>query len=281
MENREKKAQIAAKETIERAASESKPFLEAMGIDPAIYTRIAFNAILKNPKIALCDAKSLRMALLKCAQLGLVPDGESAVISPFKTTAQVIPMVGGWADLARRAIPGIVLRSRIVYLADTFLHEEGIEAKLAHKPNELSTDRGEEFVRAAYAIAWMPGNSRPEFEVLYKHDLEVNHRSKSNANSGPWITDYEKMCRKSALRQLFKLLPIRTGLRNLGISTDALFDSEPEPAVPIEDSRGPVPEAGPRQTAPLPPNKPAAAPKPTAQPVPQAEQQQPSFDDEF
>ncbi|MEV8169625.1 recombinase RecT, partial [Microbacterium paraoxydans] len=50
------------------------------------------------------------------------------------------------------------------------------------------------------------------FVVLSPGDVErVRQRSKAKS-SGPWRTDYDAMARKTAIRQLFKLLPKSTEL---------------------------------------------------------------------
>ena len=206
------------KRTINTASAQSRPFLEKMGIDPEIYERIAFNAILKTPKLGNCDPDSLRYALLVCAQRGLIPDGESAAVVPYGNQAGLMVMVGGMLDLARRAIPNIAIHANTIHEADKYIYKNGLDPVLEHDENP-EAEWGEDHVVAAYAIARLPGNPHKEFSFLYKKVIEEQHRSRSKATSRetPWFTNYDKMCQVSALKTLLRRLPTRQGLLKAGL----------------------------------------------------------------
>ena len=196
----------------------SAPLLEKMGMSPAEYLRIALNALTTRPNLVNCTEQSLEIAVLKCLEAGLLPDGEQAAIVPFKNSqtgeqdAQLIPMIAGRRSLVRRATPAIRLRSAVVYRDDHFVHQEGLEPVLEHRPKP-DADKSPGNIIAAYSIAVWPGNQTPEFEVMYRSDLDRARSFSRGASksSSPWNTSYSEMARKSVDGRLFKRLPKRAG----------------------------------------------------------------------
>ncbi len=202
------------RQTVESAAADAKPHLKRIDVTPDYFSRVALNAMMANPRIGECDAKSLRKALLTCAERGLMPDGHSAVIIPVRSKGSSAPkarldvMIGGMLDKCREGIPGIVIRARCVYAADEFDYEDGLHPLLRHVPNK-DGKRADENVIAAYAVAHIPGNEQPEFTVFYRAEIDDRRKRSPARNDGPWVTHYAQMAEKSVLRALLKRLPIR------------------------------------------------------------------------
>lgn len=202
-----KQMMVASKDVIASGADMSADMLKSVGITPEHFRRVAWNALLQNPYIATCSAASLKKALLACAESGLMPDGQQAALVPFKGEAQVIKMVGGLLDLARRAIPGISFEYAVVYSGDTFEHEQGLQSKLRHVRDE-DAGRGWDNIRAAWALAHIPGNPRPEFVVMYKGELAD---AKGMAQTQQvWNKHPHEMALKTVLKSLCKRLPTRS-----------------------------------------------------------------------
>jgi recombination protein RecT len=62
-------------------------------------------------------------------------------------------------------------------------------------------------MKMVYAVAKLKDGAC-QFEVMGKNDVDaIRGRSKS-ANSGPWVTDYDQMAKKTVIRRLIKYLPI-------------------------------------------------------------------------
>ena len=75
---------------------------------------------------------------------------------------------------------------------------------LTHRPF-LDGDPGP--MRGAYCIVRFRDGSY-QFKFMSKEEID-NHRRRSKAgSSGPWVTDYEEMARKTVFRSVFKWLPI-------------------------------------------------------------------------
>ena len=217
--------------TIGQAAEDADDILKHIGLSKEVYSRVAMNAVLASPNILNCEPKTLRKALLHCAQLGLLPDGDAASLVPFKNrgvlTATLIIGYKGMVDLARRAIPGIVIDTQVVTTDDEFEYELGLNRKLMHKRAPEGSLPTEKNIVAAYAIAYMPKNpQQPELELLFRAELDHIRKTYTQAKSKLWIEEYAEACKKTALRRLGKRLPIRSGLLIQGL--------EPE-GDPIED----------------------------------------------
>ena len=91
---------------IDRACKDALPILEQIGLKPEAFARVAFNAVMTNPKILDCEPKSLRHAVLLCAQRGLLPDGESAAIVPYKGRPVSRSATRAWSTWCARPSPG-------------------------------------------------------------------------------------------------------------------------------------------------------------------------------
>lgn len=200
-------------------------------------TRIALTEIRKVPKLAECNQASFLGALMVCAQLGLEPGAAlgHAYILPFDkrqkvrgewktvdTEAQLIIGYRGMIDLARRSGQILSIESRAVFSADRFEVSFGLDSRLVHEPAWDVADRGE--LRFVYAVAKLKDGG-VQFEVMSRADVE-RIRSQSKAKeSGPWVTHFEEMAKKTVLRRLFKYLPISIELQT-AVSLDERADEQ-------------------------------------------------------
>ena len=257
------------KEVVFKTSQEAEPLLEAIGIKPEVYNRIALNALMRTPALANCNPASLRQALLTCAERGLMPDGESCAIVPFKKKVAIIPMIGGMLDMAREAIPGLSVRLRVIYQGEHYEYEERLKTHLVHKPLPVH-EWGESAVVAAYAVGWQPGASEPEVEFMYRDEIERFHRAFSRAGEdSPWHTQYERMCQKTVGRSLLNRYPVRAGLLKRGRPADTIDDVIPP------DGEREVIDITPQPAQPQPAQPQPAQPQP-AQPQPAQPQGQPA-----
>lgn len=190
-------------------------------LTPDRMTRIALTELRKIPKLLQCNPESFCGAIMACSQLGLEPGSSLGQIYliPFGKEVQVILGYKGMIELARRSGQIISLAAHEVYENDTFEFEYGLEEKLRHVPN--LNERGE--LMAVYAVAKFVGGGH-QIEVMSKQDVDkIRARSKSG-NSGPWMTDYNEMAKKTVLRKLFKYLPISIEKIQLATSLDEQAD---------------------------------------------------------
>jgi len=183
--------------------------------------RVACTAILKTPKLAQCRTESLLQALMLCSQAGLEPDGRNAHLIPYGDIVQVIFDWKGLVALARRnGVQNIA--ADVVCENDTFeFFRDGDGLKFKHVIN-YRQPRGAMF--AAFCI-WKDGEQF-DGEVMTKDEIDgIRKRSKASG-SGPWVTDYNEMAKKTVVRRSSKKWPL-----DAEIAEAALVDEVTPPQV--------------------------------------------------
>ncbi|MCP4677748.1 MAG: recombination protein RecT [Deltaproteobacteria bacterium] len=168
-------------------------------------SRIAITAIRKTPRLMECTPMSLLGAVIQAAQLGLEPDGMlgQAYLVPYKREATLQIGYRGMIDLARRSDRVKSIAAHVVYEGDEFEYSFGLNETLHHVPN--ASERGDPLY--VYAVAQLADGGHA-FDVLTIADIEKARSSSQAGNSGPWRTHWDEMARKTAIRRLFKYLPI-------------------------------------------------------------------------
>ncbi len=180
-------------------------------LDTNRLARIVMTEIRNNPKLGQCSKESLLGALMLSAQLGVEPGPLGlCYYIPFKNQCQFILGYRGMIDLARRSGAIESIYAETVHENDEFDYELGLDPKITHKPT--MEDRGEPI--AFYAVAKFKDGG---FQLKLMSKAEVNkHRSRSKAaESGPWVTDYSEMAKKTVVRAMFKYLPISIELMEM------------------------------------------------------------------
>lgn len=178
---------------------------------PERLARVALTAISSSPRLLECTKESLALALIEAGQLGLEPNGVmgQAYLVPYyngklkRYEAQFQVGYRGLIDLARRSGQITKIEARVVRESDEFLYEYGLRPQLVHRPDP--TSQGE--MTHVYAIAWLR-DADPIFEVMTREEVERIRRRSKAAESGPWVTDYEAMARKTVVKRLAKYLPL-------------------------------------------------------------------------
>lgn len=185
-------------------------------LTPDRIARIALTELRRVRHLAECSRESFGGALMTCAQLGLEPGGAlgEAYLLPFfnkQAGAYEVQLIIGYQGMIRlfwQHPLAAGLDAQVVYEADEFTYAYGLVPKLHHVPS-MAADRGRPV--AYYAVARLK-NGGSAFVVLSPGDVEAVRRRSKSRDSGPWRTDYDAMARKTAIRQLFKLLPKSTEL---------------------------------------------------------------------
>jgi len=217
-------AQRVSKAAAEKPQQDGKPSLRQLidrmrpeiaralpkHMDPDRIARIAITLVGGNQQLAACTSESFLGALMTAAQLGLEPGplGEAYLV-PYGRTVTFIPGYKGLIKLAWQSQQLKHIDAHEVYEADEFDFAYGLNPFLEHKPAR-GKKRGK--VTDVYAVAtFLNGGSA--FVVMSVDDVEeIRARSKASKN-GPWVTDWNAMAKKTALRQLAKFLPMSTELR--------------------------------------------------------------------
>lgn len=166
-------------------------------------TRIAYTLVRKDPKLADCAAESFAGALLTASALGLEPgvNGEAFLV-PYNGECTLIIGYQGLAKLFWQHPMAAHLDAQAVHENDAFDYSYGLNPSLTHKP--AVGDRGKKIV-AYYAVASLTSGAKA-FVVLTPEECKKLRGGKEGP-SGKIPDPMHWMERKTALRQLFKLVP--------------------------------------------------------------------------
>lgn len=180
---------------------------------PDRFARVALSCLRKNEKlIQAIQTKegqvSVAQAFMKCAELGIEPDGRRAYLIPYKNEIQLIIDYKGIAELAMRSGYVSNIHADKVCENDEFVYNVGVIEK--HIIN-FKEERGKPY--AYYAIVTFKDGSK-KCEVMSKHEIDAI-KERSSAWSAwikwkktcPWNTDYDEMAKKTVFKRLAKWIP--------------------------------------------------------------------------
>jgi len=167
----------------------------------------------RNPKLLDCTPLSVLNCCIVAGELGLEigrPRGGMHVV-PYKDVATPIPDYRGLIDLAYRSGMVLSIEASTVRENDAFDYQRGTDSYLHHKPARQA--RGE--VIGFYCVAHIR-DGRPAFEYMDTEEVNTLHRDKSPAyqyalkkgdKDTPWISHYEAMGKKTAVKGLTNWIP--------------------------------------------------------------------------
>jgi recombination protein RecT len=166
---------------------------------PDRMVRVMCTAMLRNPKLLDCRQESLVEALMICSQAGIEPDGRNAHLIPYGDKVQVIFDYKGLVAIAERNGVESIYADRVCEndQFDAWV-EEGAK-KLKHRV-DWKKPRGNAY---AYYASCIRGN-RLDYEVMTKDEVDAIRKRSRASGSGPWVTDYDEMAKKTVLRRMSK-----------------------------------------------------------------------------
>lgn len=200
-----KDKQATIKDLLERSKSSIAAVLPKH-LTPERLLKVALSATARTPALLACTPHSILLAVMQAAELGLEVGGllGEAYFVPFKNQVQLIVGYRGLIKLARNSGQLRTIEARVVHANDVFEIEFGLENKLVHRPC-LTGDPGETV--CVYAIARYKDDAY-QVEVMTRSEVDaIRGRSQASA-SGPWVTDYDEMAKKTVLRRLLKTGPL-------------------------------------------------------------------------
>lgn len=189
----------------------------AKGTDPAQMIRLARTMLNTNPDLLECTPISILGGVIQAAQLGLELDGftGAAYLVPFNNTelgqkeAQFMPGYRGLMRLARRSGEVTNIVARVVRLNDVFEIELGTHDAIKHVPSdEPFDDNPEKSLKAVYAYGLIKDAPVPQFDYMFKWQVDRVRAGAPGKNSPAWKKHYEAMAMKTVVRRLCKFLPI-------------------------------------------------------------------------
>jgi len=207
------------------------------------FTRVLMTGIQQNPALLEADRRTLFAAIMRAAQDGLLPDGREGAIVTFKSQgkpepqAQWMPMVAGIMKKVRNSGEIMSWSVQVVKENDDFNYELGDEERITHKP--ALNARGKTI--GAYSIVKLKSGETVR-EYMGMEEVEAIRKRSRSATSGPWVTDFDEMAKKTVIRRHSKRLPQSTDLDQVLNADDTLFmpeQNQPE-AAPAEQQQRPA-----------------------------------------
>jgi recombination protein RecT len=200
---------------------------------PDRFVRVALTAILKTPKLLDCTKESVVQCMLNCSALGLEPDGRRAHLIPYGNSCTLIIDYKGLVELARRSGDVSNILAQIVCANDTFTWENG---EVKHQIN-FKMDRGEMY--AAYAVITFKDGTK-QSDVMTKAEIDAIRKRSRASNSGPWVTDYNEMAKKTVFRRATKWITLSPEVADALEKDEAeVVPSKPKHTLEIGDSAAP------------------------------------------
>lgn len=180
---------------------------------PDRFARVALSCIRKNEKLYQAiqtkeGRASTAEAFMKCAELGIEPDGRRAYLIPYKNEVQLIIDYKGIAELAMRSGYVSNIHADKVCEKDDFVYNMGnIEKHIIN----FREERGEPY--AYYAVVTFKDGTKKS-EVMSKKEVDKIKERSAAWNSWlkykkvcPWNTDYDEMAKKTVFKRLAKWIP--------------------------------------------------------------------------
>lgn len=230
------------------------------------FLRMGVSCLTYQPKLLECDQLSFTLALMQCAELGLMPGPTTghAYLVPFKDHGRprvtLIPGYKGLVHCAYRSGEIDRVLADVVRVGDEFSYSRGTKAEIHHVPGP---QEGE--ITHAYVVVNLRGSSLPSFVVLDRIALErTKKRSKSymaglssGRKDGPWFTDEAAMSMKTAFKRIVPWIPVSYELQEI-LDIDSRDEDREEMKRRTLSSGGFLPKG---DTEPL--AEPEQAPEPT------------------
>ena len=198
------------------------------------FLRVALTAFSRTPALLNCTKESLTECLMDCSSLGLEPDGRRVHLIPYGKKCTLIIDYKGLVALARRSGEVADIHADVVCENDKFEYSFGTNGNLEHRP--AIADRGE--VIAAYSFVKLKDGSS-SYEVMNKEEIDAIRKRSKASGSGPWVTDWKEMAKKTVFRRHSKWLPVSAEFRDAvdkdyDVPIDIMRQAEPAGKPPVE-----------------------------------------------
>lgn len=177
-------------------------------LTPDRFVRVALTCLTRTPKLADTTPESFFRCLLDLSALGIEPDGRRAHLIPYGKECQLIIDWKGLCELVMRS--GLVssIHADKVCDNDDFQVDRGEIVKHAI---DYRKPRGDAY---AYYVLVKFKDGSEKAEVMTKHECDAIRKRSRAGNSGPWVTDFDEMAKKTVFRRCSKWLPLSAEVRD-------------------------------------------------------------------
>jgi recombination protein RecT len=210
--------------------------------------KIVQSAMSRTPKLYECTPDSVLRAVMQAAELGLEIGGvlgEAYLVPTWNKRIQAFEadFRAGYRGFVKLALDGGFVKdidADVVRANDVFRLVRGSDPSVVHEPNIENDDAP---ILGVYAIARYANGG---FRCVYmpKDRVEKIRARSQAAEKGfsPWATDWEEMAKKTAIRNLLKLVPLSGRVKDLAEREDErdYLDVTPEPTANLPASTTPA-----------------------------------------
>jgi recombination protein RecT len=166
------------------------------------FARVAITALTRTPKLQECTPESFMKCLLDLSALGIEPDGRRAHLIPYGKECTLILDYKGIAELVMRSGTVASIHADKVCVNDAFEVDRG--RIVTHKPN-YAADRG---IAYAYYVLITFKDGSEKSEVMTRDECDAIRKRSRSGQSGPWVSDFDEMAKKTVFRRASKWLPL-------------------------------------------------------------------------
>jgi recombination protein RecT len=211
---------VAVNDLLTKRAS-SIQSIAPTGMEAKKIIKIVLNAITKTPALQSCSPESVFRSVMHAVELGLTPGSSlgEAYLVPYGKECQLIPGYRGLITLARRSGEVSTITSYPVYSGDEFDFELGLNPVLRHIPHH--GERQPSDITHVYCVIRLKDGG-VVFDVMTRGEVDAVRKRSKAGGSGPWVTDYAEMARKTVTRRCLKYAPMSVEMsKALAIDTAA------------------------------------------------------------
>lgn len=226
---------------VEAAGDQLMRLLPA-NVKPEKVAQVVALCATNNPKILACSKVSIMESVLKATALGLdlTPGFNEAALVPRWTkgggyVCTFQSMYQGVIKLAHQSPLVASVRTALITTRDEFSYEwdesgSGASLVLTHKVN---VQPGDGRMVGVYAVGKLTNGERFIEHMTLDDCLQFRERhaprDKQDKITGPWVTDFPTMCRKTVVKAVCKYMPKSTKLQELSAAEryeiEAIADS--------------------------------------------------------
>jgi len=171
-------------------------------LSPERFARVAITAITRTPKLQQCTQESFFKCLLDLSAIGLEPDGRKSYLIPYGRECTLVLGYQGLVELVRRGGEVVSIHADVVCANDTFSHNMG---QVTEHTYDITKERGE--IVAAYAQVTLKSGA-VQAEIMPRAEVDAIRDKSRAGKSGPWVSNYGEMAKKTAFRRLTKWLTL-------------------------------------------------------------------------
>lgn len=187
----------------------------------------------KNPKLKECTPASFVGAVMQASILGLRPVDSlgQCYFVPYRNNRAGITEIQfqigykGYIELARRSGQIMSIHAECVFDDDEFSYQLGLHPDLKHIPcDDCERDNMADLTHVYAVVHYKDGGYN--FVVLTRNQIEklrLRNPMQGAQPAGAWKTDYDKMAKAKAIKQLATYMPLSDEMQSATVSDEAVL----------------------------------------------------------